>query len=171
MYWNNDIELSFLNSLNSWRRFLLEKLLFPHVVKKFTVFYGTWWLTILFTWPSYFPSTAPDHTRPPPPIICLEDPFKFRLPNHACFFQVVSFPWVSQRKICMHPSFFSFLNIPWLTHFYWFYHSQNSVRSENNEALVIMQFSPIPSYLLPLLPKYLPSHLIVKNPQPTLCNK
>jgi len=171
MYWNNDIALSFLNSLNPWRRFLLEKLSFPQVVKKLTVFYGTWWLITLFTWPSHFPSTDPDHTRPPPPILFLEDPFKYHHPNYACFFQVVSFPWISQRKTCMHRSFFSFVHIPCPTRFYWFYHSQNRVRSENNENLVIKQFSPVLSYLLPLLLKYLPPHLMDKQPQPILYNK
>jgi hypothetical protein len=38
----------------------------------------------------------------------------------------------------MHCSFFSFGHIPCPTHFCWFYHSQNRVRSENNEAVVIM---------------------------------
>ena len=81
MYWNNDIALSFLNSLNPWSRFLLEKLLFSHVVKKFTVFYGTWWLITLFTWTSHFPSTDPDHTCPPPPSYALKIRLNIILPT------------------------------------------------------------------------------------------
>jgi len=33
--------------------------------------------------------------------------------------------------------------------------------------LLIMQFTPLPCYLVPLRPKYSPQHPILKNPQPT----
>lgn len=129
------------NSLTPWNRFLLQKLSFLQLVKKFMLFYGTWWLITPFTWASHFPSTEPDHTRSTPPILCHEDPFKYRRPNYTCFFQVVSFPLASQRKTYMHLSV-SFVPLPYPTHFYCSSHSQNT-----EWGVKIMKLSSLCSFL------------------------
>jgi hypothetical protein len=48
-----------------------------------------------------------------------------------------------------------------------FYHPHNCGWSVQIMKLLIMKFSPLPCYLVPLRPKYSPQHPILKHPQPT----
>jgi hypothetical protein len=48
-----------------------------------------------------------------------------------------------------------------------FYHPHNIGWGEQIIKLLIMKFSPLPCYLVPLRPKYSPQHPILLHPQPT----
>jgi len=58
-------------------------------------------------------------------------------------------------------------HMPRPSHYSWFCHSHNIGREVHIIKFLIMEFPPLPYYLIPLRPKYSPQHPILKNPQPT----
>ena len=56
--------------------------------------------------------------------------------------------------------------VPYSSHSSLFYHPKNIGWAVQIIKLLIMPFSPLPSYLVPLRPKYSPQHPILKYPQP-----
>jgi hypothetical protein len=46
-----------------------------------------------------------------------------------------------------------------------FYHPNNTGWGVQILKLLIMQFSPLPCYIIPLWPKYYPQHSILRHPQ------
>ena len=57
--------------------------------------------------------------------------------------------------------------MPRPSHLSRFHHPNNIGWAVQNIQLLIMQFSPLPIYLVPPRPKYSPQHPILKHPQPT----
>ena len=58
--------------------------------------------------------------------------------------------------------------IPRPSHSSWFYHPNNIWWAVQITKLLIMQFSPLPCYLVPLRPKYSPQHPVLRHPKSTL---
>jgi hypothetical protein len=52
---------------------------------------------------------------------------------------------------------------PHPSHSFWFDHSNNIWSEVHIMKPVIMQSSPVPCYPVPLRPKYLPQHLVLKH--------
>ena len=81
--------------------------------------------------------------------------------------QVVSLPQVSPPKPCMrHPSP-PYVLYACPSHSSRFYRRNNIGWGVQTTELLIMHFSPLPCYLVPLRPEYSPQHPILRHPQPT----
>ena len=117
-----------------------------------------------------FPQTVPilgqfDPVHTPHPTSWR--PILILSPIYACVSEVVSFPQDSPPKpVCTSP----------LTHTRYMPRPSHSSRVDHPNniwwvvqiiKLLIMQFSPLPCYLVPPIPKYSFQHPILKHPQPT----
>ena len=108
----------------------------------------------------------PDWCRPCPHIPLLDDPTKYYPSIFAWVFQVVSFPRVSPPKSCIHCSSPHMCYMPRPSHS-WFNHPKSIGWGVQIIKILILQFSLLPCYLVPLRPKYSPRHPILKHSQPT----
>jgi len=83
---------------------------------------------------------------------------------------VVSFPQASPPKPCTWPSppIPHTHYMPHPSHSSRFYHPKNIGWAVQITKLLIMYFSPISCYLVPLRPKYSPQHPILKHPHPMI---
>jgi hypothetical protein len=61
--------------LTPWSRILLQKLIVPHLVKKFPAFYGTQRFITVFTTACHLALSEPDESTPHSPNLCF---FKIR---------------------------------------------------------------------------------------------
>ena len=124
------------------------------------------------------------HKCPPPvPILSHIDPvhaptshflmihLNIILTSYAWVFQVVSFPQVSPPKPCIHLYSFPYCYMPRPSHSSQFYHPNNIGCGVQIIQLHIMYFSPLPYYLVPLMPKHSPQHPILKHPQPAFLSQ
>jgi hypothetical protein len=139
---------------------------------KFPTFYWTQWFITAFTsarhlslyWASSIHSIFP-HPTSWRYILILSFQLSLGLPSglfHSGFpTKTPSTPLSSPiRATCPAISFFRI-----------FYHPHNSGWAVQINKLLIMILSPLPSYLIPLRPKYSPQHPILKYPQPTFLPK
>ena len=112
------------------------------------------------------PATCP-YPEPARSIPCLHiqipaDPSQYYPTIYAWVFQVVSFPHVSPPKPFIHLSHIRAMSR--LSHSSRFYHPNNIGLGVQIIKLLIMLFSQLPRYLVPLRPKYSPQHPILKTP-------
>ena len=76
--------------------------------------------------------------------------------SHRFFFSPPTKSLSPIRHIC---------HMPHPSHSSWFYHPNNIWCKVQITKLLIMQYSPIPCYLVTRSPKHLPQHPILKHPQ------
>jgi hypothetical protein len=79
---------------------------------------------------------------------------------------VVSFPKVSPPKPCICLSSTPDALDALLISFSWFYHLNNIGWRVHITKVLIMSFSPLPCYLVPLRPKFSPQNPVLKYTQP-----
>ena len=150
---------------NNWitpsSRVLLEKLTVSQLVKKFPEFYGTRRFIAAFTSARQL---DPVHT---PTSHFLKIHLNIILP-----FTLVSPKWsLSLRFPYQNPVYACPLPhtcyVPCPSHSSLFYHPHNIGWAVRVIKFLIMYFSSLPCYIIPLRPKYYPQHPILENPKPT----
>jgi len=154
----NPIALAFL--LTPRNRVLLEKLTGSQLVKNFPAFYRTRRFTTAFTRALSLSWTGSIQPMPLYPtswrsILILSSHLSLGLPSGPLpsgFPTTCLLPHTCYMPHPFHSSRFDRPNTIW-----W---------RVNIIKLLIMKFSPLPCYLVPLRPKYSPQHPILKHPQP-----
>jgi len=153
--------------LPPWSRVLLEKLTGSQLIREI--------LRILWN-----PNVHYRVYKSPPPVPNLsqiiqsmspirfpEDASQYYPPITGWVLQAVSSPQVSSPKSRLHLSSPLYCSMPHPSHSSRFLHPNNVWWRVQIIKLFIIQFSPLPYYLVPLRPKYSPQHTIYKHPQPT----
>jgi hypothetical protein len=131
--------------------------------EEFPTFYGTWRFITAFTSAHHLSLywASPIQFIPPHPTSWR---FILILSSHLCLgFPVVSFPQVSPPKPCTGLSHTCYMPHP--SDSSQFYHLHNSGCGVQIMKVLIMRFSPLSLYLVPLRPKYSSQHPILKCPQ------
>ena len=109
--------------------------------------------------PATCPYPKPDQSSPWPPLHFQKIYLYIIFPT-----MIGSSKWYFSLRI-PHPN--SVCNMPRPSHSSWFDHPNNICWGVQFTKALIMQFSPLPCYLVPLSLKYSPQHPILKHPQPT----
>ena len=116
-----------------------------------------------------YPEPAPSspYAHIPLPV----DPSYSYPPIYSWVSQVVSFPQITTSKSCIRLSSPHVCYMTRPSHSSRFYYLRNIWWAVQIIKLLIMQFSPHPSYLVPPRPKYSPQHPILKHPQRTFLSQ
>ena len=163
-FWTTVEQLTYL--LTPWGRVLFEKLTGLQLVKKFPAFYGTRRFLNAFTSTCQLSLSWSSSIQPRPTylaslrsILILSSHLRSSLSSGLLpsRFPTRSLYTPLPHMLYMpHPSHSSRLN-----------HPNNIWWVVQIIKLLIMQFSPLPCYLVTLRPKYSPQHHILKHPQTT----
>ena len=151
--------------LTAWSRVLLEKLTGSQPVKKFPAFYGTRKFITAFTRARHLSISSATSSPCPQPTFCkliLVLSSHLHLGHPCCLF-----PSGFSPKPCIH--LFSpphVLHAPLISLF-----SNNIWWAVPITKLLIIQFSPLPCYLVLLRPKYSSQHPILKHPHLLECER
>ena len=132
-------------------------------MKKFPAFYATQSFITVFTRFRHLPSYSRSVKSTAPSCI-LKIHFKILSLLRLGLTSVLS-PYASPPQPYIH-----LIPFPFVLHAQpissWDYHPNNIWWGMQIMELLIVQFSPLPRYLVRLSPKYLPQHPIFKHPQP-----
>ena len=110
-----------------------------------------------------FPET---HQSSPSPILLLDILIlasHLRLGGSSAFFPS-GFPAKTLYALLLSPYM---CYMPHPSHSSWFDYPNNIWRGVETIKLLVMLTSPLPCYLVPLMPKYSPQHSVIIHPQPT----
>jgi len=107
------------------------------------------------------PCPKPEQSSPCLPIPLLQHQFYIILPSKPR-----SSKWSLSPTSIQIPPVSHMCHTPRPSHSSWFDHLNNIQCAEHIMKFLIMS-SPLPQYLIPLTPKYLPQHPILQQPQPT----
>jgi len=115
--------------------------------------------------PATCPYPEPDRSSPCPPSHFLKIRFNITLPSTPG-----SFKWsLSPRFLHQNPVYSLPIHSTYPVHLIRLHFITRTIFwwAVQIIKVLIMQFSPLPCYLVPLRPKYSPQHPIFKHPQPT----
>ena len=117
--------------------------------------------------PANCPYPEPARSSPCPHILLPEDPSLYYPPIYAWLSQLVSFSQTSPPKLFIRLSFPPYaLHAPPIS-FFLICHPNNIAWGVQSITLLIMYFSPLSCYLVPLRPKCSLQHSILKHLEPT----
>ena len=153
------------HSLNTWSRVLLEKLIVPELVKKFSIFCGTQRLITMFTRVCHLSLSLVREIQctSPAPIIFPQPGSNITIPAIPGSFQVDSVPEISPPKPCLHlhVSLTCYMHCPY--NFSWFDHANNTCPQYRSCSSSCTVLHP-PATLFLLGPNILLSTLFVNTP-------
>ena len=155
------IPITEAETTNSMEQNPFEKLTGSQLVQKFPELYGARRFITAFKITSTFPYPEPNQSNPWPhpiswiSILILSSDLPLGLPS-------ASFTQVSPKKRCMHLFAPNTCYMPRQSHSSWFYHPNNVWWGDEIVKFFVMQTFPLPSYLLPLRPKYPPQRCILE---------
>ena len=141
---------------------VLEKVTGIQLVKKFPTYYGTWKFLTSLTRDPTCPYPEPEQSGPCPPFHFLKIHLNIihqSTPGSSKWPVSLRFP--HQNPVCnfplpIHATCSTLLIL-----------RPNNIFLVQIIKLLIVQFSPLPCYLVPLRSKYSPQHPVLKHPQPT----
>ena len=138
-----------------WSRVFLEKLTGSQLAKKFPALYWTRRFITAFTSARHL-SFDPVHTPTSHFLKIHLNIILPPMPGSSKWSLSLRFPHQNPVYACPLPHT-RYMPLP--SHFSWLYHPKNIGWGVQIITLLILQFSPIPCYLVPLRPKYSPQHV------------